>query len=228
MTKTVALAAVFPDVSVATAVSMCVPLVIPTVFQLMLYPGPAPLTVVPKPAPSKKNCTLAIPAPSVALADTGTVPLTDTPFTGAVTATVGAIVSVPIAGPKRNHRSRRPLCNTRPSPGICTLPSRRQKMPPFSYRQRLAIEDNWTRLSFKNNFTVLTSQAMLTLTVTPLPNNVPRPRRRCGRCTPFPNSIAEGQVQTSSCARQEIEQVIRWVIVSYVEHIQINWSGAGA
>src|SRR5580693_5528535 len=84
VTETPALVvAVFPDVSVAVADNTCAPLATPVVFQLTLYPGPLPVTAVPRLVPSTRNCTLATAMLSVALADTVTVPLT-LPAAGAV------------------------------------------------------------------------------------------------------------------------------------------------
>ena len=50
----------------------------------------------PSATPSSRNCTLVTPTLSLAVADTVTaVPLTVAPFAGAVTDTVGGVVSVP-------------------------------------------------------------------------------------------------------------------------------------
>src|SRR6266851_3253181 len=95
VTETLPLVAVFPAASLATAASVCVPLAAVAVFQETLYEGPAPLTTLPRFAPSSLNWTPVTPTLSVAFAVTVTpVPLTVAPFAGAVIDTDGGIVSL--------------------------------------------------------------------------------------------------------------------------------------
>jgi hypothetical protein len=91
--------AVFPTVSVASAVNVWVVLVADVVSQDTAYPGPAPVTALPRFAPSNWNCTDDTPALSVAFADTVTLPLTVAPGAGAVIVTTGGVVSITMAGP---------------------------------------------------------------------------------------------------------------------------------
>src|SRR5689334_12062385 len=93
------LVAVFPEVSLATALNICVPLTAAVVFHDIVYEGPAPVTIVPRFAPSSWNWTPAIPTLSEAFAETEIVPVTVAPFAGAVMETVGGVVSEDIAGP---------------------------------------------------------------------------------------------------------------------------------
>src|SRR5436190_1920837 len=83
---------VLPAASRATAVSVCVPLVAVVVFHAVEYG--LMVSSAPKFAPSTLNCTPATPTLSEALAVTVTaVPATVAPPAGAVTVTVGAVVS---------------------------------------------------------------------------------------------------------------------------------------
>jgi len=79
--------------SVAMALSICGPLVAVVVSQLKLYPGPAPVTTLPRLAPSNWNCTPVSDTISTALAVTVTVPLSIAPAAGAVTATDNGVAS---------------------------------------------------------------------------------------------------------------------------------------
>ena len=92
VTETVALVVIFPDASVMTADKTCTPFVAVVVFQVVLYPGPEPVTAVPRLAPSNTNCTLATPALAVAFAETVTVvPRTVALLVGAVIETVDGV-----------------------------------------------------------------------------------------------------------------------------------------
>src|SRR5579863_2900491 len=82
----------FPARSVATAVSKCGPLLAVVVSQLMLYVGPAPVTALPRFAPSNWNCRPVNAVTSVAFAVSVTVPLSRLPAPGAVTATANGNV----------------------------------------------------------------------------------------------------------------------------------------
>jgi vacuolar-type H+-ATPase subunit I/STV1 len=82
---------VLPLVSRATAVRVWVPSLTAVVFQLVEY-GDA-VSSLPKLTPSSLNCTPATAALSEALAVTLVVPLTVAWSAGAVTETVGAVVS---------------------------------------------------------------------------------------------------------------------------------------
>src|SRR5213592_4740843 len=91
VTLTAAAVVVLPAASRATAVRVCAPLVAPVVFQEMEY-GTAN-TSVPRLAPSRWNCTPTTPTLSVAVAATETVAATVAPAAGAVSDTVGGVVS---------------------------------------------------------------------------------------------------------------------------------------
>ena len=99
LTVTGAEVCVFPEVSRARAVSTCVPDVAVVVSQVTAYG--AAVSSAPRFAPSSRNCTPATARLSVAVAVTLTaVPSTVAPFAGAVTATVGGVVSpVPLPFP---------------------------------------------------------------------------------------------------------------------------------
>jgi hypothetical protein len=83
--------AVFPDVSLATAVNVCVPS--PTVVEFQLTEYGAEVTGAPRFCPSTWNWTLATATLSVALADTVADWCTSALLAGAVTETVGGEVS---------------------------------------------------------------------------------------------------------------------------------------
>src|SRR4029077_8186061 len=91
VTVTAALGAVLPAASRATAVSVCEPLLAVVVFQEAAYG--AVVSSTPRLAPSRRNCTPATPTLSDALAVTLIVPVTVAPLAGAVTLTVGGVVS---------------------------------------------------------------------------------------------------------------------------------------
>src|SRR5439155_9063908 len=81
-----------PAASRATALSVCVPFATVVVFHVTLYG--APVSSVPRLAPSSLNCTPATPTLSVALAETVTdEPDTVALFAGALKETVGGVVS---------------------------------------------------------------------------------------------------------------------------------------
>ena len=85
----------------ATAVSVWGALLAPRVSQLKSYG--AVVSAAPRFAPSSLNCTLCTPTSSDALAVTDTMPDTVEPAAGAVTETVGGVVSacaVPLASPE--------------------------------------------------------------------------------------------------------------------------------
>src|SRR5579859_907383 len=93
VTATGAEVAWLPEGSVASAASVWLPLPAPAVFQLRLKGGL--VRREPRLAPSSSICTEAtVPLLSLALAATVTVPETVDPAAGAVTATVGGVVSV--------------------------------------------------------------------------------------------------------------------------------------
>src|SRR4051812_43035272 len=81
-----------PAASRARARSVCDPSATVTLSQLMLY-GAAPSSA-PTSAPSRRNCTPLTPTSSSAPAVTDRVPLTVDPAAGAVTDTVGGVVSL--------------------------------------------------------------------------------------------------------------------------------------
>ncbi|HEX2402362.1 MAG TPA: hypothetical protein VHJ79_20615, partial [Mycobacterium sp.] len=92
MTDTGLLVVVRPALSRATAVSVCAPLVALVVFQFVEYG--AAVTSAPRLTPSSLNCTPATATLSLAVAVTAIVPLTVAPAPGAVSDTVGAVVSL--------------------------------------------------------------------------------------------------------------------------------------
>ena len=76
---------------------MCVPFAIVVVFHVTLYG--APVSSAPRLAPSSLNCTPTTPTLSLASAETATdEPVTVALFAGAVSETVGEVVS-PGGGP---------------------------------------------------------------------------------------------------------------------------------
>jgi hypothetical protein len=82
----------FPAESHATAVTVCVPSATVVVFHVCVYG--ALVTGAPRLAPSIRSCTLATPMLSLAAAVTLTaVPETVALLAGAVTLTVGGVVS---------------------------------------------------------------------------------------------------------------------------------------
>jgi len=92
VTLTPALVAEFPLVSLATAVSVWLPLATEDVVQEKLY-GEA-VSAAPTFAPSTCICTLAIPALAEAVAFTVIVPLTVALLAGEVIETVGGVAVV--------------------------------------------------------------------------------------------------------------------------------------
>jgi hypothetical protein len=88
---TAALVALFPEVSVATAVKLCWPLVSVVVFKDCEYG--AAVTAAPRTKPSTWNCTLATATLSAAVAVIVIVPETVAPEAGEVIETVGGVVS---------------------------------------------------------------------------------------------------------------------------------------
>jgi hypothetical protein len=92
VTDTAAAVAVFPDVSVATAEILCVPLATDEEFHESEY-GDA-VTAEPVFVPSTVNRTLATATLSDAFAESVTVPDTVAPLAGAVIDTVGGVLSV--------------------------------------------------------------------------------------------------------------------------------------
>src|SRR6202023_3145933 len=88
---TPAAVAVLPAAARATAVSVCEPLLALVVFHETEYG--AVVCSTPKLAPSRRNCTRTTPTLSDALALTVNVPETVEPVAGAVTLTVGGVVS---------------------------------------------------------------------------------------------------------------------------------------
>ena len=91
VTVTAAEVATLPALSRATAVRVWLPAETPAEFQLTLYG--AVVSSAPIAAPSARNVTPARPPASAALAETATVPVTVAPFAGAVSDTVGGVVS---------------------------------------------------------------------------------------------------------------------------------------
>ena len=82
------------ELSLATAVSTCVPLGVPIVFHGIEYVPEFPVvTSVPKLLPSSVNCTPAIATLSVAVALIVMLPATKVPPTGDVIETFGGVVS---------------------------------------------------------------------------------------------------------------------------------------
>jgi hypothetical protein len=96
VTVTAALVAEFPAASLATARSVCEPLLTVVVFHEYVYG--ATVSRLPRFAPSSWHCTLATPTLSEALAETVVVPDTVAPLVGAVSDTVGGVVSPPLGG----------------------------------------------------------------------------------------------------------------------------------
>ena len=80
-----------PAASRARAVSVCGPLAAVVVFHATV--NGAAVSSAPSALPSRRNCTPATPTPSDASAETVAVPLSVAPAEGAVTDTVGAVVS---------------------------------------------------------------------------------------------------------------------------------------
>src|SRR6185436_724350 len=80
-----------PAASRARALSVCVPLLAEALFQLIEYG--AVVSSAPSATPSSRNCTPTTPTLSLALAVTLTVALTVAPPAGALTLTVGPVVS---------------------------------------------------------------------------------------------------------------------------------------
>ena len=90
LTETAVAVVELPDLSVATAVNVCEPLVAVVESQTRLN-GDA-VSAEPRFAPSNLNCTLAIPLVDEALAETVTLePDTLVPLPGAVMFTVGGV-----------------------------------------------------------------------------------------------------------------------------------------
>src|SRR5438552_4087738 len=92
VTVTVAAVVVLPAASRATAVTVCDALLAVVVSHEIEYG--AVVSSAPTFAPSSRNCTPTTPTLSDALAVIVVVPLTVAPPTGAVTLTVGAVVSL--------------------------------------------------------------------------------------------------------------------------------------
>src|SRR6202035_2667952 len=92
VTVTAVAVAVLPAASRATAVNVCEPLLTVVVFHETEYG--AVVCSTPKVAPSRRNCTPTTPTLSEALAVTAIVPLAVAPLAGAVTLTVGGVVSL--------------------------------------------------------------------------------------------------------------------------------------
>ena len=88
---TAALVALFPELSTATAVRLCLPFAKVVVFNDCEYG--ATVTTAPTLEPSTWNCTLATPTLSDAVAVTVIVPETVAPETGELIATVGGAVA---------------------------------------------------------------------------------------------------------------------------------------
>src|SRR5437867_11493958 len=91
VTATAVEVAVFPAASRASAVKLWAPFAASVVVQDRAYG--AAVTSAPRLTPSSLNCTPTTPTLSVALAETVTVPATVEPVAGAVSATVGGVVS---------------------------------------------------------------------------------------------------------------------------------------
>src|SRR6185295_9045602 len=92
VTVTVADVVARPAASRARAVSVCDPLLATAVFHATAYG--AAVSSPPSGLPSTRNCTPTTPTLSDALAVTVVVPPTVAPFAGAVTLTVGGVVSL--------------------------------------------------------------------------------------------------------------------------------------
>ena len=91
VTVRVAEVVTLPAASRATALSVCAPLLAVVVFQVIEYG--ATVSSAPRLTPSTRNCTPATPMLSAAVAAMVMVPVT-VPAAGAVSATVGGVVSV--------------------------------------------------------------------------------------------------------------------------------------
>jgi hypothetical protein len=91
VTVTAADVAVLPAASRARAVSVCAPFTVAVVSQLIEYGGV--MSSAPSGAPSRKNCTPAIPPSSDAVAVAPTVPKTVDPPVGEVIEAVGGVIS---------------------------------------------------------------------------------------------------------------------------------------
>src|SRR4030095_12324802 len=95
VTGTAALVVVRLDESRATAVRLCEPFATPVVFQVT-EEGEAPVTSLPRLAPSSLNCTPATATLSLAVAVTVMEPLTVALAAGAVMVTLGGGVSAAV------------------------------------------------------------------------------------------------------------------------------------
>src|SRR3954470_19309438 len=96
VTVTVAAVVVFPAASRATAVNVWVPLVALVVSQVLVYGAAA--SSEPQFTPSNLNCTPATPMLSDAVAEMVTAgPDMVAPFAGAVSETVGGVVSAAVS-----------------------------------------------------------------------------------------------------------------------------------
>src|SRR2546427_8031550 len=91
VTLTALAGVLLPAASRATAVRLWEPLATRVVFHKREYG--AAVTSAPRLAPSSLNCTPTTPTLSVALAETVIVPATVAPAAGAVSETVGGVVS---------------------------------------------------------------------------------------------------------------------------------------
>ena len=104
VTVTAADVLTLPAASRATAVSEWLPLGTPVVFHETEYGALVPSA--PRLPPSSLNCRPATPTLSLALAAMVTVLETVAPFAGAVIATVGGVVSPPLATLIRKYGCR--------------------------------------------------------------------------------------------------------------------------
>jgi hypothetical protein len=95
VTVIAALVVEFPALSVATALIVWLPF--DSVVEFNTYAYGAAVKLVPTFPPSTRNCTLAIPTLSEAVAVTFTLPESLAPPAGEVTVTLGGIVSAPPA-----------------------------------------------------------------------------------------------------------------------------------
>jgi hypothetical protein len=91
VTITLALVALLPAASLATALSVCEPLLAVVVFHDAEYGDE--VSRLPRLAPSTRNCTLATATLSEAFAVIVMVPVTPDPFTGEEMDIVGGVVS---------------------------------------------------------------------------------------------------------------------------------------
>ena len=103
---TAAEVAVLPLASRATAVNVCGPGVAVVESHGTWYG--LLVSSAPRFAPSSLNCTPATPPASEAVACRVTAPETVEPFAGAVTETVGGVVSVERRSPCRSSQSQEP------------------------------------------------------------------------------------------------------------------------